>query len=88
MLCQSGAAQSLAPRQGGRRVGPFKSLTAVSLLARVAVAPAQGAGLGGKVGSNQSEDEFGFRGAAAFDWSGVYVGGHLGAAWADVGWSG
>jgi hypothetical protein len=44
MLCRSGAAQRLAPRQGGRRVGPFKSLTAVSLLALVgataAVAPA------------------------------------------------
>jgi outer membrane immunogenic protein len=92
MLCQSGGARNLAPRQGGRRVGPFKSLTAVGLLVlggAAAMAPAQAADVfDGKVGNSQNEEEFGFRGPAVFDWSGIYVGGHLGAAWGDVDWSG
>jgi outer membrane immunogenic protein len=91
MLRQSGGVRIVVPRQGGRRVGPFKSLAAVSLLALVgatAVAPAQAADLGGNVSSNQNEEEFGFRGPTVFDWSGIYVGGHLGGAWGDVEWSG
>jgi outer membrane immunogenic protein len=95
MLHQSGWARNLAPRQGGRRAGPFNSLMAASLLALVgaaALAPAQAADKGGKVSSNQTEDEFGdefgFRSPAVFDWSGIYVGGHFGAAWGDVDWSG
>jgi opacity protein-like surface antigen len=91
MLCQSRGARSVAPRQGGRRVGPFKSLTAVSLLALVGAAgfaPAQAADLNGKVSTIQNEEEFGFRKPEVYDWSGVYVGAHLGAAWGDVDWSG
>jgi outer membrane immunogenic protein len=95
MLRQSGGARIVAPRQGDRRVGPFKSLTAVSLLALVgatAVAPAQAADLGGKVKSSQTEEnfgeDFGFRRPDVFDWSGVYVGAHLGGAWGDVDWLG
>jgi outer membrane immunogenic protein len=87
MLRQSGGARIVAPRQGGRRVGSFKSLTAVSLLALVgaaAVAPAQAADLGGKVSGNQNEEEFGFRAPDVVNWSGIYVGGHLGRAWGDV----
>jgi outer membrane immunogenic protein len=89
MLSQCGA-PSMAPRQGGRRVGPVMSLTAVSLLALVsaaAVAPAQAADLNGKVSSTQNEDEFGFRAPEVFNWSGVYVGAHLGTAWGDVNYS-
>jgi outer membrane immunogenic protein len=85
MLRQSGGARIVAPRQGGRRVG--KSVTAVSLLALVgaaAIAPAQAADLGGKVSSNQNEEEFGFRAPDVVNWSGIYVGGHLGRAWGDV----
>jgi len=91
MLCQSGGARIEAPREGSRRVGPFKSLTAVSLLALVGAAgfaPAQAADLNGKVSTIQNEEEFGFRKPEVFDWSGVYVGGHLGVAWGDVDWSG
>jgi outer membrane immunogenic protein len=95
MLCKSGGARIVAPRQEGRRVGPFNSLVAVSLLALVgaaAFAPAQAADKGVKVSSNQNQDEFGdefgFRRPDVFNWSGVYVGGHLGAAWGDVEWSG
>jgi outer membrane immunogenic protein len=91
MLSQLGGARIEAPRQGERRVGPFTSLTAVSLLALVGaagVAPAQAADLNGKVSTIQTEEEFGFRKPEVFDWSGVYVGGHLGAAWGDVDWSG
>jgi outer membrane immunogenic protein len=91
MLSQSGGARGMAPRQGGRCVGPVMSLTAVSLLALVgatAVAPAQAADLDGKVSTIQNEEEFGFRKPEVFAWSGVYVGGHLGAAWGDVDWSG
>jgi hypothetical protein len=71
MLHQSGGARSVAPRQGGRRVGPFTSLTAVSLLAlgATAVAPAQAADLNGKVSTIQNEEEFGFRKPEVFDWS-------------------
>jgi opacity protein-like surface antigen len=91
MLRESGGARTVAPRQGDCRVGPFKSLTAVSLLALVgatAVAPAQAADLGGKVTSSQTEEEFGFRSPADFNLSGIYVGGHLGGVWNDVEWSG
>jgi hypothetical protein len=91
MLSQSGGARTVAPRKGDRRIGPFKSLTAVSLLALVGaagVASAQAADLGGKVSSNQNEEEFGFRAPAVFDWSGIYVGGHVGGVWSDVEWSG
>ena len=95
MLCESGWARIVAPRQGGRRVGLFQSLTAVSLLALVGAAgfaPAQAAGSGGKVSSKvtsiQTEDDFGFQAPTAFNWSGVYVGAHLGGAWGDVDWSG
>jgi outer membrane immunogenic protein len=94
MLRESSGARLVAPRQGGGRFGPIKSFTAVSLLALVgaaAVAPAQAADKGGKVSNNQydqNEDEFGFRGPAVFDWSGIYVGGHFGGAWGDVDWSG
>jgi outer membrane immunogenic protein len=92
MLCQSGGARSVAPRQGDRCVGPFKSLTVVSLAALVgaaAVAPSQAADLNGKVSTIQNEEEFGFRKPDdVFNWSGVYVGAHLGAAWGDVDWSG
>jgi outer membrane immunogenic protein len=87
MLCLSGGVPIVAPRKGDRRIGPFKSLTAVSLLALVAAAagaPAQAADLGGKVSSNQNEEEFGFRAPTVFDWSGIYVGGHLGGVWNDV----
>jgi hypothetical protein len=71
MLYQAGGAEGLAPRQGASR-WLFTSLAAAGLLARrgaAAVAPAQAANLGGKVSSNQSEDEFGMRGPAVFDWS-------------------
>jgi outer membrane immunogenic protein len=91
MLCQSGGARSVAPRPGGRCGGPFKALTAGSLLALVgaaAVAPAQAGDLNGKVSTIRNEEEFGFRRPDVFDWSGVYVGAHLGAAWGDVDWSG
>jgi outer membrane immunogenic protein len=91
MLCQLGRARIVAPRQGGRRVGPFKSLTAVSLLALLstaALAPVQAADFGGKVSSSSpNEDDFGFRAPTVFDWSGTYVGGHVGGAWGDVDWS-
>jgi hypothetical protein len=52
MLCQSSEARIEPPRQAGRRVGPFTSLTAVDLLALVdaaAIAPAQEADLDGKI---------------------------------------
>jgi outer membrane immunogenic protein len=91
MLSQLGGARIEAPRQGERRVGPFTSLTAVSLLALVGAAgfaPAQAADLNGKVSTIQNEEEFGFRKPEVFDWSGVYVGGHLGVASGDVDWSG
>src|SRR5919108_1100117 len=95
MLSQSGGARIVAPRKGDRRIGPLKSLTAVSLLALVGAAcfaPAQAAGSGGKVSSKvtsiQNEDDFGFPAPTAFNWSGVYVGAHLGGAWGDVDWSG
>jgi outer membrane immunogenic protein len=91
MLSQSCRAPRMAPRQGGRGVGTVMSLTAVSLLALVsaaAFAPAQAADLNGKVSTIQNEEEFGFRKPDVFDWSGVYVGGHLGTAWGDVDWSG
>jgi outer membrane immunogenic protein len=91
MLHQSGGARIEAPREGGRRVGPFTSLTAVSLLALVGAAgfaPAQAADLNGKVSTIQNDEEFGFRKPEVYDWSGVYVGGHLGVAWGDVDWSG
>jgi outer membrane immunogenic protein len=87
MLSQSCGARIEAPRQGGRGVGPVMSLTAVSLLALVsaaAFAPAQAADLNGKVSTIQNEEEFGFRKPEVYDWSGVYVGGHLGAAWGDL----
>jgi outer membrane immunogenic protein len=90
MLHQSGGARIEAPREGGRRVGPFTSLTAVSLLALVGAAgfaPAQAADLNGKVSTIQNEEEFGFRKPEVFDWSGVYVGAHLGTAWGDVDYS-
>jgi outer membrane immunogenic protein len=91
MLHQSGGARIEAPREGGRCVGPVMSLTAVSLLALVSAAgfaPAQAADLNGKVSTIQNDEEFGFRKPEVFDWSGVYVGGHLGVAWGDVDWSG
>jgi outer membrane immunogenic protein len=100
MLCKSGGARTVAPRQGGRgHVRPFNSLVAVSLLALVgaaAFAPAQAAGPGGKVISKvsskvtsiQTEDDFGYPAPTAFDWSGAYVGAHLGGAWGDVDWLG
>jgi hypothetical protein len=59
MLRRSGGARIEAPRQGGRPVGPFTSLTAVSLLALVgatAVAPAQAADPNGKVSTIQKEE--------------------------------
>jgi hypothetical protein len=77
MLHQSGGARIEAPREGGRRVAPFKSLTAVSLLALVGAAgfaPAQAADLNGKVSTIQNDEEFGFRKPEVYDWSGVYVG--------------
>jgi outer membrane immunogenic protein len=70
---------------------PVQVLTAVSLLALVGAAgfaPAQAADLNGKVSTIQNEEEFGFRKPEVFDWSGAYVGAHLGAAWGDVEWSG
>jgi outer membrane immunogenic protein len=91
MLSQSCGARSMAPRQGGRCVGPVMSLTAVSLLALVsaaAFAPAQAADLNGKVSTIQNEDEFGFRRPDVYNWSGAYVGAHLGTAWGDVEWIG
>jgi outer membrane immunogenic protein len=87
MFSQSGWARSMAPRQGGRCVGPVMSLTAVSLLALVsaaAFAPAQAADLNGKVSTIENDEEFGFRKPEVFDWSGVYVGAHVGTAWGDV----
>ena len=53
-----------------------------------AVAPAQAADFGGKVSSNQNEEEFGFRRPVVLNWSGIYVGAHLGGAWAYIDWSG
>jgi outer membrane immunogenic protein len=91
MLCQSSGARIEPPRQAGRRVGPFTSLAAVDLLAladAAAFAPAQAADLNGKISTIQNEEEFGFRKPDVFNWSGVYVGGHLAAAWGEVGWSG
>ena len=90
MLHQSGGARIEAPRKGGRRVGPFKSLTAISLLALVGAAgfaPAQAADLNGKVSTIQNEEEFGFRKPDGYNWSGAYVGAHLGTAWGDVDYS-
>jgi outer membrane immunogenic protein len=66
------------------------SLTAVSLLALVsaaAFAPAQAADLNGKVSTIENDEEFGFRKPDVYNWSGVYVGAHVGTAWGDVDWS-
>jgi outer membrane immunogenic protein len=85
MLCQSSGAQIEPPRQAGRRVCSFTSLTAVDLLALVDAAdfaPAQAADLNRKISTIQNEEEFGFRKP------GVHVGGHVGAAWGELGWSG
>jgi outer membrane immunogenic protein len=87
MLSQSCGARIEAPRQGGRCVGPVMSLTAVSLLALVsaaAFAPAQAADLNGKVSTIQNDEEFGFRKPEVYDWSGAYIGAHVGTAWGDV----
>jgi outer membrane immunogenic protein len=87
MFSQSCRAPRMAPRQGGRGVGPVMSLTAVSLLALVsaaAFAPAQAADLNGKVSTIQNDEEFGFRKPDVYDWSGAYIGAHVGTAWGDV----
>ena len=90
MLCQSGAARAVAPQKGVRRVSVLKSLTAVSLLAlggAAAVGPAQAADVfdGSVMDGSHGQGEFLV--PTGVNWSGVYIGGHVGAGWGDVDWS-
>lgn len=84
MLCQSGAAQGMAPGGGSRRVSVFKPLMAVSILAlscAAAVGPAQATGFFD--GRNRAD----FLDSGVYNWSGIYVGGHVGGAWGNADWS-